>query len=193
MRRRRLRKINRGRRTGLRSHRMPKWKESNPDIVRQIVTSGEQYISGQVTLATSADQRASVLGGIFTAAGTGVIGGLIAAVASGNVSPAIVAGALLSSGLFLVGSALCLSTALPADFYLPGTRPANWYEDLAEGRELSEALGEYAENCQDKIENNSRTLAKNARRFFWGANLGIGAPFVGLIAWYLLSAHCPFT
>lgn len=169
---------------------MPNWKESSPELVRQIVNSGEQYIEGQVTLATSADQRAAVLGGIFTAAGTGVIAGLIAAVASEHISAAVVVGALLSSTLFLVGAALCLSTAFPADFYLPGTRPANWYDDLDNKVEIIEALGEYAENCQEKIEDNSRVITKNARRFVWGAYLGIAAPFIGLISWFLMTVPC---
>lgn len=172
---------------------MPKWKESDPEIVRQIVLSGEQYITGQVTLATSADQRASVLGGVFTAAGTVAIGGLIAAVAGGNVSLAIVVGALLSAALFLIGAALCISTVLPADFYLPGTRPANWYEDLADKKELLESFGEYAENCQEKIDANSNVLSRNAQRFIWGAYMGVIAPLVGLVTWFLLTVQWPAT
>ena len=168
-----------------------RWLHSDPETIQEIVREGEAYLAGQLTLATSADQRATILGGVYVAAGTAIMAGLISAIASGGATIGIVIGALIAAGLFLVGAGLCISTALPAKFFLPGTPPEHWYEDLDDRKELHEALGEQAENYQSEIQANSNLLKRNAPRFLAGAICGIAAPVAGILAWFLASVTWP--
>lgn len=46
------------------------WSKAKPGVLERIVQEGEQFLGGQLELATSADQRAAVLAGMFTAAAT---------------------------------------------------------------------------------------------------------------------------
>ena len=166
---------------------MRNWKSANPDLVKEVLREGEVYLQGQLTLATSADQRAAVLGGIYTAAAAAIIAGLIAALATGQISAAISVGGILSAGLFLIAAGLCISTVLPADFYLPGNHPESWYEDIDANRDLLESLGEEAEHYQGSINKNRTFLKRNAGRFRWGAISGLAAPIVGFASWFMLS------
>ena len=144
---------------------MRNWKDANPDLVKEVLREGEVYLQGQLTLATSADQRAAVLGGIYTAAAAAIIAGLIAALATGQISAAISVGGFFSAGLFLLGAGLCISTALPADFYLPGNHPESWYEDIDANRNILESLGEQTEYYQRAINGNRSFLKRNGSRF----------------------------
>ncbi|MCW5772761.1 MAG: hypothetical protein KIT16_14045 [Rhodospirillaceae bacterium] len=174
-------------------YRMPKWKDADLDLVREIAHSGEKYVAAQLAIATSADQRAAVLGGVFLAAGTAIIAGLIAAAAAATkpLSAGMIVGGLAASALFLIAAGLCIFTALPIGFYLPGSRPANWYDDVDEKRDLPEVLGQHAQNFQEKIEKNAKTLEANAGKFKWGAICGIAAPVAGIVLWFVISACWP--
>lgn len=167
---------------------MPDWTKANKKLVEAIVREGETYLQGQLTVATSADQRASVLGGIFAAAGTAIFGALIAG-STGTLSLSIVVAGIVTGGVFLVSAGLCLSTALPVDFYLPGNEPANWYSDVDAETPLSSALGDVAEDTQSRIVNNNKVLKRNAWLFRTGAILGIAAPLLGLLIW--AASHLP--
>lgn len=167
---------------------MSKWEKASPEMIREITRQAELFLDGQVKLATSADQRASVLGGIFTAAGTAIIAGLIAAP---SYSLGLVVGALLSAIMFLIGAGLCICTALPAGFYLPGNHPESWDDEVREQKSLDYALSTIAQNYQEEIEHNKTTLKTNAGKFKLGTFLGLCAPLVGLIAWFLLSVEWP--
>lgn len=156
-------------------------------LTRMAVGEGERYLSGQLTLATSADQRAAVLGGIFTAAGTAILAGLLAAYSPATTSNAILFSGIVVAGLFLLGAGLCISTALPVGFFLPGNEPAEWRADIESDRALIDALQEEADNYQLKIEDNRAVLKRNAERFKSGAIAGIAAPVTGLTVWILVS------
>lgn len=168
---------------------MPNWKNAKPELLQQIVQEGETYLQGQLTLATSADQRAAVLGGIFAASGTALTATLIAAVSTNNVAVSLLFGGAVSAALFLVAAGLCLLTALPVGFDLPGNEPKSWYGDVENGTEIHNALAEEAENYQEKIVDNRNVLKSNAVRFRLGAITGIAAPFVGAIIW-MIGAYC---
>lgn len=167
------------------------WSKSDPETVREIVREGEAYLHGQLTLATSADQRASVMAGIFTAAGAAIVAGLITLASSKGASSfvPIFAGGIVAAILFLVGAGLCIYAALPVGFNLPGSQPLSWQEDVEKGRKLFRSLREQAENYQDKIVKNRKVLKANAKRFKWGAISGIAAPFLGFLVW-LATSFC---
>jgi len=170
---------------------MPTWQGSDRVLVEVMLREGETFLQAQLVVATSADQRAAVLGGIYAAAGTALVAGIIAAVAASSDFPhAVVLGCALAGALFLVSSALCLSTALPVDFWLPGNEPSNWYEDIEKGVAIEVALGEEAVNYQSKIDENNKALKANAGRYRWGVYIGIAAPVLGVIGGALASFAC---
>ena len=80
---------------------------------KEIVRGGEAYLDGMLKIATSADQRASGLAGMFTAAATALLAATVAlANPAWNVPGHI-------SLMFLLGALVCLSTVMPAKFWLP--------------------------------------------------------------------------
>jgi hypothetical protein len=87
--------------------------------------------------------------------------------------------------LFLIGASFCVAATLPVGMWLPGNQPESWFGDVDAGAELSAALGEEAEHIQAKVAENRDALKTNAARFRSGAILGITAPFVGLLVWFV--------
>ena len=162
---------------------------------REIIRGGESYLDGMLRIATSADQRASGLAGMFTAAATALLAAVVALAnpawsVTGKL-PLLLGGATASL-MFLIGAVTCLSTIMPVKFWLPGCEPHNWDEDVAAGKKLHDCLGERATHIQEQIADNLGVIEKNARRFKWGARFGIAAPFVGVVVWLLASA-CRFS
>jgi hypothetical protein len=157
---------------------------------KEVVRGGEVYLDGMLRIATSADQRASGLAGMFAAAATALLAAVVAlANPAWNISGrvALIVGGLAAAGMFLSGAVLCLTTIMPVTFWLPGCEPENWEPDVLAGKKLQDCLGERARHIQDQIGENLRVIESNARRFKLGAALGITAPFVGVIAWVLVS------
>jgi len=83
---------------------------------------------------------------------------------------------------------MCLSVIMPVSFWLPGCEPDNWAPDVNTGKKLHDCLGERSAHIQEQIADNLRVIATNARKFRWGASCGIAAPFIGVLAWALVSA-----
>ena len=168
------------------------WSKTKPEVVSRVVTEGETYLQGQLTLATSSDQRASMLAGVFTAAGTALLVGLITLAATKDISLTIKYPAYLGGGvaavLFILAAAFCIRATFPVQFWLPGNQPHSWYGDVEAGRELTAALSEEAEHIQSKIAENRTVLQTNATRFKWGAALGIAAPLIGTALWLISSS-----
>ncbi len=167
------------------------WSKTKFDLKQRIVQEGEAYLSGQLKLATSADQRASMLAGAFAAAGTAIIAGLITLHAAEKITLTqkfpIYLGGGVTAASFLIAAGLCIRAIFPVGFWLPGNEPKSWYGDVTTGRTLDDAMGEEAEHIQTKIEDNRAVIKTNASRFKWGATLGIAAPVAGFIVW-LISA-----
>jgi hypothetical protein len=157
------------------------WKGKDLDLIREATRHGESMLAAQVDLATSADQRAAVLAGIFTAVATGIIG---AAATHNDLADnrALAVGAGLTIVAYLLGSALCIITALPSYFWPPGNNPDEWYQDIDTSRPLPEAMGEQMEFFAKHIHQNNKALERNARLFFAGAVIGVAAPVIGLVS-----------
>jgi hypothetical protein len=157
---------------------------------KEIVRGGEAYLDGMLKIATSADQRASGLAGMFTAAATALLAATVALASPawnvpGRIS--LMLGGAASAIMFLLGALLCLRTVMPAKFWLPGCEPHNWEPDVTAGKKLHDCLGERASHIQSQIAENLTVIESNARRFKWGAMCGIAAPFIGVIVWGLVS------
>jgi len=167
------------------------WSAANPETVKEIVREAEAYLGAQVTLATSADQRAAVMASVFTAAGAAIIAGLIT-VGHADANIAIYLGGGIAATLFLFGAILCVWATMPVGFSLPGSQPASWEEDIKANTNLNISLGQQAGNYQTKIADNHSTLGRNARKFKSGAIAGIAAPVMGFVVWLAVSL-CPVT
>ena len=153
--------------------------------LKEIIREAEAYIDGQVSLATSADQRAAVMASVFAAAGTVIAAALMTVAAGetpGEFAPIYVGGGIAAL-LFIAGASFCVKATLPVGFALPGSQPKSWVRDIRDGSALSKSLAEQAANFQGKIEHNRKVLTDNAWWFRMGAWAAILAPLVGLAAW----------
>lgn len=159
--------------------------KAKPDVLREIIREAEAYIDGQLSLATSADQRASVMASVFAAAGT-VIAAALMTVAAGTADAQFVpifTGGGVAAVLFVLGASFCVKATLPVGFALPGSQPESWLRDIKNRSPLAKSLAEQAANFQDKIEGNRKVLVSNARWFKTGAWAGISAPIAGFAGW----------
>jgi hypothetical protein len=157
---------------------------------KEIVRGGEAYLDGMLRVATSADQRASGLAGMFTAAATALLAAVVALANPAWSVPGriqLMVGGAASALAFFVGALLCLRTIMPVKFWLPGCEPHNWEPDVSAGKKLEACLGERAGHIQDQIAENINVIESNARWFRRGATLGIIAPFVGIAVWLVAS------
>lgn len=159
------------------------------EMVKQVVDEGQAFLDGQLKIAISADQRASVLAGVFATSGAAVIAALISLTTIkeppfAKVYPLYVAG-FFTSVMFVGAAALCVYAIFPVKFRLPGNHPASWEADLESGRDLKASLCETLNNIQKDIVENDTVIERNASLFRRGAAIGIAAPVVGAVAWLL--------
>lgn len=153
------------------------------DFAKEIIRAAEATLSGQVSVATSADQRASVMASVFAAAGAALIVGM--ATIAHQYPTAVVASGFVAGALFLIAAALCVKATMPVEFWLGGAEPHNWAADCAAGSPLKDSLAQQADHLQERITYNTAVIGRNARWFFWGAGIGVAAPFVGLAIFLL--------
>ncbi|HEV2561102.1 MAG TPA: hypothetical protein VGT78_03085 [Rhizomicrobium sp.] len=159
----------------------PEWKGKSKELILEACRHGEAKLQAQVQIATSADQRATVLAGIYAATATGIIGVIASNEPFHHFGPFLV-GALVTMTAFLVGAFLCILATLPVDFWTPGNNPEEWYRDILAGTAIEVAVGEQASHFNSAIHANNKVLVRNARLFFWGALFGIMAPLIGFFA-----------
>lgn len=155
------------------------------DFATEINRAAEAYLAGQVAIATSADQRASVMASVFAAAGAALIAGTISIAANAETALSVKVGGLVAGALFLLGAAFCVKATMPVLFWLPGAEPDSWKDDVAKGSELKGCLGEQASFYQQRINENVAIIKRNAFWFEWGARIGILAPIAGMVVWAL--------
>jgi len=164
------------------------WSRGSPELKKQILEESNSFLSGTVAIAASADQRAAVMAGTFTAAATAIVAGLMAlgATAGGihQLFP-VYAGGVVAAAAFAVGALFCVLAMMPANFYLPGSTPAEWEDDVIANRSLEACRTDMIQIAGRRALHNRGVIAKNASRFLVGVSAGIFAPFAGLIVWGL--------
>lgn len=172
---------------------MAHWQKVELELVKEILREGESYLQAQLSLALAADQRSSVVAGLFTAAAAAIIAGLITLASSEHPSHplAIYAGGTVSVTLLIAGASLCIWAARPVNFYVSGNEPKKWYKDVEAPRELRVLLGEQAQLYQEMIEDNNKALRRNSQLFLAGGIAGIAAPVAGAIIWGILRLCLP--
>jgi len=157
----------------------PKWQPQQLELIKEACRQGELKLTAQVQMATSADQRATVLAGIYVAAATGIMGAIATSDSLRTRLPFLIASGITAIA-FLVGAVLCIRATLPVNFWPPGNEPGEWYEDIEKSRPLHEAIGDQAAHFDRFIKENKAVIDRNADNFKMGALLGIAAPIFGL-------------
>lgn len=158
------------------------------EMVQEIVSRGETYLQAQLSVATSNDQRAASMAGIFSPVALAVVAGLFSAspgALGAMYRPLLVSGAVTAI-LFSLASILCGLAVQPSDFLFPGTQPGNWDEDVQQKTPLLESLASLGKNYQDKINRNRQSIEQHADLFRYGLYAGIGAPIFGIALFGLL-------
>jgi hypothetical protein len=168
---------------------MVDWATAKEGIVDEVLRTSETYLTGTVTIAASADQRAAVVAGTFATAGAAIVAGVIgfsaAASADNHYGTAVYAGGLLSASMFIIGALFCIRAAMPVGFNLPGTQPSKWEGDINCGHTMQQCQHDLIRNNEISIKENLTIISKNAKRYTIGAYCGIAAPFVGAAAWLI--------
>lgn len=157
----------------------PDWKTKDKDLMKEMLRHGEARLAAQLQLATSADQRATALAGIYVAVATGIIGAIAGSAFKGNAP--LLASASVAALAFLIAAILCVLATLPVGFCTPGNDPESWYDDIDAGKSMEQALGEQAEHFNAHILENRKVIKRNSRFFQVGALLGISAPVIGIL------------
>lgn len=156
----------------------PDWTKVEENVVRTILDQAEKHLQAQLEAGIAADQRATTVATILI----GVMTAILAA--SGTVferNLPLAVGGFVTSTMMCVGMFLVMLSARPVDFYLPGSRPSNWWH-VADS-DLKVLLGGEAENYEEMIVENVNTTNINAKLLKFGLLTAVIAPFLGLTAW----------
>ncbi len=133
--------------------------------------------------ATSGDQRAVAIGGVYISAATAIVGGLIAwAAQKGEVPQQALMPGMVAAFMFYLGGAMCLWLAFPTPTYVAGSPPEFWRHLLKHGYAYEECLQEQLEEYERKITANKADKELSANLFRTAAVIGLLAPLAaGLI------------
>ncbi|MBT3396031.1 MAG: hypothetical protein HN423_02485 [Alphaproteobacteria bacterium] len=163
----------------------PDWSIVDRHVAREIAKSGDVYLGELHKIAASIEARASTLTAVFSSSAVASMAVLGTSSNTWASNPQfIVSGVVIALGWFAAAN-YCVSAILPKTFPVPGAHPERWYESTSAN--LNQLLGWEAEECQGRI---GRALVANglsARRFNFGARLGVGVPAIGAGAWLLTS------
>jgi hypothetical protein len=140
-----------------------------------------RYLSSQLEVAKSADQRAITASSVFAAAATAMIG---FAATQGTLDISLPT--CVSALLLIAAAAFCAYAARPIDFYFPGNEPRCWWENVHDS--IDESLQNELQVMQEMIDENSTYLRSNAEAIKTAMRLAIGAPLVGFALWLVVLA-----
>lgn len=156
------------------------------ELLKELLRSAEVHLAAQLTIATSADQRAAMMASVFAAAGAALMAGVISVAAGANY--ALIVGGGIAASLFLIGASCCARAAMPTYFWLPGNEPRDWAMDINAGHKPEQTYQDQVRNLQRKITENHDIIEDNADWFERGARFGIAAPLIGLVVGLLTLA-----
>lgn len=157
--------------------------------IEEIHRQGETCLQGTLQLALAADQRATMMAGIFGAGAVALLGAAAgvfgAATPMTNATPLL--GALFSTAaVWFVAMVCCALAALPVRFHVTGYEPKN-LTNLAHSTEAATWILRYTgEDLQKRIDNNRRALDEAGWYFKSGVLVGLSGPVVFVIG-YLFS------
>lgn len=147
----------------------------------EIVRQAESRIAAQLTLGVAADQRAMTL--------TGILSALAAAIVAFGATKGMTLPLWAMTGCLLLSALFAVTAAQPVAWSVIGTSPADWIDDIAEGRDdLRSAKAAMASYYAEMIEANDQTLASNGNLLRFALLAAIAAPICGAIALLVTSA-----
>jgi hypothetical protein len=136
------------------------------ELAREMARQGEARLAAITGLATAADLRATTLCGIFGASSIAVAAAVLASITAGRPVGLILAGAIVSIGLF--GAALIAANAgAPRDFFVGGGNPEilrEWSWNGEGWRSEAEMLDATACRYAASIAANRELLELNSKR-----------------------------
>lgn len=154
--------------------------------LEEIHRQGEACLQGTLQLALAADQRATIMSGIFGAGAVALLGAAAGVLGSAtpltNATPLLVA-LLSAAAIWIVGMVLCALAAQPVKFHVAGYEPKKLAGYAADRTEI---LRYASEDLQDRINHNRDALDDAGRYFKRGTRVGFAGPVVGVVA-YLFS------
>ena len=157
------------------------WSEADPDVARFVLEQAELHIQSQLQCALASDQRATTLSGILSSVSAAIFAGL-AALWDKLANDAFSAG-FATASLLLIAAAFGAWAARPIDFFVPGSRPEQFYGALRLSR--AELAGYIAENLQHDIDENERFMSGNQSAIRLGLIAALLSPVVGVTVWVL--------
>lgn len=133
------------------------------DLLKDIAARADQRVAAQMATALAADQRAMTFGGLLAAA-SAVVGGGAASVLTAPTANLPLGYIALAAALILgVGSALAIYAARPTIFYLPGTVPSKWQDDIKLPTTTTDRLASLLFDYDERIAKNESLLKRNGR------------------------------
>jgi hypothetical protein len=156
--------------------------DHDKELAAVVLRQGELKLTAQMQLALAADNRATVLAGIFsTLAVTGVSGAAVL----WKLGPGYggwLAGLIVQVVLLIGAAYLCVHAARPTDFYTVGNRPMRWWKDGVERKSLAACLKQESDNYQHRIDRNSELITGNANLVSNALHLAVLSPLPVLVA-----------
>jgi hypothetical protein len=156
-------------------------------LAREIARQGEARLTAITSLATAADLRATTLCGIFGAASVAVTAAVLASISANRPINLILAGAVVSLGLF--GAALIAAHAgAPRDFFVGGGNPdilREWSWDGYKWRSEVEMLDATACRYAASIGANRKLLELSSRRVIAALCVAGSSLPIALIAFFV--------
>jgi len=136
------------------------------ELAREIARQGETRLTAITSLATAADLRATTLCGIFGASSVAVAAAVLAGISAGRSVNMILAGAIVSFGLFRAALIVAHAGA-PRNFFIGGGNPdilREWSWDHGKWRTEGEMLDATACRYAASIAANRTLLELGSRR-----------------------------
>jgi hypothetical protein len=160
------------------------WSGISEAKAKQIYELGQTHLQAQLQTALAADARATATAGLFLALGSAILAAGLSHWAAKGSWP-ILGAAIIASATFLLAGLRAAWAARPVPFYLPGTPPEKWFEDI--NSDLSELLGGQAEIDDRDIRRNQTQLVRNANAMRDAFALALLAPVFALVVWAIIA------
>ncbi|WP_294122088.1 hypothetical protein [Sphingomonas sp.] len=158
------------------------WTGVSEPMVRQILAHGDMFLQAQLQSAIASDQRATTLAGMLATLSAAAFAAAVAL--WGKISVDGMAG-LLTMAIFQLIAALCSAwAARPIDFFIPGSRPEQWYHACK--KDLVGMIGGAAEHAQFAIDENEVFMGGNQEALRAGLLLAVTSPLLGALIWWLV-------
>ena len=152
-------------------------------LAETVLRQGELRLNAQLTVALAGDSKAITLAGLFVTLALAALSGVAVLWTIGD-QKALTFGLIIEMILLLASAYLSLESASPADFYVSGNQPENWWSDNVEDKPLAECLKKESMNYQNRIEKNALVMERSAVLFTCAMRMAILSPIAALAVYF---------